>query len=100
MEKDLIVRRKISLTPSAPRFARVGDVFEAGAVVTLSGSAKKRPRVTVTLELEGQSGDRLTVVDSSQQVIRMSQDGTEEIRFLIEATKVGEAAFKISAGQY
>lgn len=99
IEKELVVRRKVSLTPSAPRFARVGDVFEAGAVLTVSGSTKKKPKVTVTLELEGESGERLTILGSSKQVIKVGRDGTEEVRFQVEATKVGAAAFKISAGE-
>ncbi|PNG99586.1 hypothetical protein TSOC_014631, partial [Tetrabaena socialis] len=46
-ETKVVVRRLLSLTPSVPRFVRVGDSFEAGAVVTV-GSAPAT--VTVTLQ--------------------------------------------------
>lgn len=47
-EGRLVVRRALSLTPSAPRFVRVGDGFEAGCVVTV-GSAPARVSVTLTV---------------------------------------------------
>ncbi|KAG2447325.1 hypothetical protein HYH02_007655 [Chlamydomonas schloesseri] len=37
-EAKLAVRRALSLTPSVPRFVRVGDKFEAGVVVTVSSA--------------------------------------------------------------
>jgi uncharacterized protein YfaS (alpha-2-macroglobulin family) len=36
-ETSLIVRRSLSLTPLLPRFARYGDTFEAGVIVTAAG---------------------------------------------------------------
>ena len=47
-EGKVAVRRRLSLTPSVPRFVRVGDTFEAGAVVTV-GSAPAT--ITVTLKV-------------------------------------------------
>ncbi|KAG2434208.1 hypothetical protein HXX76_007934 [Chlamydomonas incerta] len=45
-EAKLAVRRALSLTPSVPRFVRVGDKFEAGVVVTV-GSAPASVTVSV-----------------------------------------------------
>lgn len=98
-QTEVIVRRMVSLTPSAPRFARVGDIFEAGAVVTVAGSSKTSPTVTVKLELEGSSADSLEVVEDSKRSIKMGSDGVEEVRFRLKAIKMGEASFKISAGE-
>jgi hypothetical protein len=47
-EGRLVVRRTLSLTPSVPRFVRVGDTFEAGAVVTVE-SAPATVNVSVTV---------------------------------------------------
>ncbi|GMH35163.1 hypothetical protein BSKO_03031 [Bryopsis sp. KO-2023] len=96
-EEELIVRRVISLTPSAPRFARVGDVFEAGAVVTVSGSSKNRPSVSVRVLMEGETGERLELVDGGERTYNASDDGTDEIRFRFRAKRVGDATFKIIA---
>lgn len=98
-ERELIVRRTVSLTPSAPRFARVGDVFEAGAVVTVSGSSTSLPNVTVKLELDGLSVSSLKVVGDPERILQVGLDGVEEVRFQLKAIKMGEASFKISAGE-
>lgn len=98
-EMEVIVRRRVSLTPSAPRFARVGDVFEAGAVVTVSDTSETNASVNVKLELQGSSAETLEVMKDSEQSVTMGADGTEEVRFQLKAIRVGEASFKISAGE-
>ncbi|GMH44587.1 hypothetical protein BSKO_12539 [Bryopsis sp. KO-2023] len=95
VERELIVRRVVSLTSSAPRFARVGDEFEAGAVVTVSGTNPSKAEVSVAIELlEGAS---LEIVGKSQRIVKLGEDGTEEVRFQFKAKKMGEAKFKITA---
>ncbi|GMH46152.1 hypothetical protein BSKO_14120 [Bryopsis sp. KO-2023] len=95
-ENELIVRRDVSLTPSAPRFVRVGDEFEAGAVVTVSG-AKTSPTVDVKVVLEGDSGELLEIVEESEASVEIGDDGTSEVRFLFKAKSMGDATFKITA---
>lgn len=99
VETELIVRRTVSLTPSAPRFARVGDIFEAGAVVTVSGSSASLPDVTVKLEPEGSSASNLEVVTDAERTLQVDSDGVVEVRFQLKAIKMGDASFKISAGE-
>lgn len=48
-EAEIINRLPLSLTPSRPRLARVGDDFEAGTIITVSGDQKEGVPVTVTL---------------------------------------------------
>eukprot|EP00210_Caulerpa_lentillifera_P009052 g8639.t1 len=90
-ESEIIVRREVSLTPSIPRFARVGDVFEAGAVVTASGSTIVP--ISLTAEIDGP----LEFLGSSSQIVEVGGDGQEEARFLLRATMVGMANFTLVA---
>ncbi|GMH38987.1 hypothetical protein BSKO_06885 [Bryopsis sp. KO-2023] len=94
-ERELIVRRLISLAPSAPRFARVGDEFEAGAVVTISGANPSKTNVSVAIDLL--EGTALEIVGESQRIVELREDGTEEARFRFKAKQMGEAKFKITA---
>ncbi|GMH41739.1 hypothetical protein BSKO_09649 [Bryopsis sp. KO-2023] len=100
VERELIVRRAISLTPSAPRFARVGDEFEAGAVVTVSGTNPSKAEIFLTIEvLEWAS---LEII-RSERIVIPGEDGTEEVGFQFpwlyrfKAKKMGQAKFKITA---
>ncbi|GMH44585.1 hypothetical protein BSKO_12537 [Bryopsis sp. KO-2023] len=95
VERELIVRRAVSLTPSAPRFARVGDEFEAGAVVTVSGTNPSQANVSIAIELL--EGPSLEIVGESQRIVKLGEDGTEEVRFRFKAKQMGEAKFKITA---
>lgn len=97
-ETELIVRRKVSIVPSIPRFARVGDVFEAGVVVTISGSLRAYPKVSVKLELDDLSRNTLEILKDNEQHVKVGADGNEEVRFKLKAIKVGEASFKVTAG--
>ncbi|GMH44595.1 hypothetical protein BSKO_12547 [Bryopsis sp. KO-2023] len=100
VERELIVRRAISLTPSAPRFARVGDEFEAGAVVTVSGTNPSQANYSLTIELLEWAS--LEIV-GHRRIIIPGEDGTEEVGFQFpwlyqfKAKKMGEAKFKITA---
>ncbi|GMH44588.1 hypothetical protein BSKO_12540 [Bryopsis sp. KO-2023] len=95
VERELIVRRAISLTPSAPRFARVGDEFEAGAVVTVSGTNPSQTNVSVAIDLL--EGAFLEIVGKSERIVKLGEDGTEEVRFRFKAKQMGDAKFKITA---
>eukprot|EP00210_Caulerpa_lentillifera_P001088 g1049.t1 len=90
-ETEVIVRREVSLTPSVPRFARVGDVFEAGAVVTASGST------IVPISLTASAEGPLEFIGESSLTVEVGGDGQEEARFLVRATAVGMANFTLFA---
>lgn len=76
----------------------MGDTFEAGAVVTVSGSSKKVAPVSVRLSLSEDSATSLVLLDEEERTVEMGVDGTAEVRFKLKAVKMGEANFKISAG--
>jgi uncharacterized protein YfaS (alpha-2-macroglobulin family) len=63
-ESQVIVRRSLSLTAALPRFARVGDKFEAGVVVTATalpvGDADVAADVTLVL---GEASGPLTLTN-------------------------------------
>ncbi len=90
-ESEIIVKRQVSLTPSVPRFVRTGDVFEAGAVVTVSGSASAS--VSLTADVEGP----LEFIGSNVMIVDVGADGQEEARFTLRAVSVGAANFTLTA---
>lgn len=56
-EVQLRVRRPLSLTPSLPRFARLGDVFEAGVLVTLAPGVAGGAVLKLSCEATSNKGD-------------------------------------------
>lgn len=73
-------------------------MFEAGTVVTLSGSEQERSSVSVLLSLSEDSTTRLELLDDAYRSVEIGEDGTAEVRFRLKAIKMGDADFKISAG--
>ncbi|CAD7700532.1 unnamed protein product [Ostreobium quekettii] len=98
VETEVIVRRKLSLTPSAPRIVRVGDAFEAGVIVTISGGSVSDVPITMDLKLEDKSQELLSLTTESERQIVTDADGQAEVRFGLQAEALGEAKFIISAG--
>ena len=90
-ESEIIVRRQVSLTPSVPRFVRTGDVFEAGAVVTVSGSAGAS--ISLTADVDGP----LEFIGNDAMSVDVGADGQEEARFTLKALSVGTANFTLFA---
>lgn len=66
VERELIVRLPLSLTPSTPRLARVDDEFEAGVIVTVFGNVISDVSVTLTLYMD-------TLYDNS--IIYLTEEG-------------------------
>ncbi|GIM10107.1 hypothetical protein Vretimale_13885, partial [Volvox reticuliferus] len=86
-EAKVAVRRRLSLTPSIPRFARVGDVFQSGVIVTV-GSAP----ATVNVQLKVDGGALSATGPLRQTVVfRSEEDLQQEIRFALSAVTVGSA---------
>ena len=90
-ETEVIVRRDISVTPSVPRFVRVNDDFDAGIVVTVTGSP--REKITVRVATEGP----LHVIGRHKIVVRAGQDKQESVRFQFRAQKLGNATLTFAA---
>lgn len=90
-EKEFIVRRRVSLTPSIPRFVRVGDKFEAGAVVSVTESGRRKVEVIATVEGPVKlRGEDILEVD-------VGSDGQEEVRFRFRAKETGLANLTFTA---
>lgn len=73
-ETEVIVRRTISLTASIPRFARVGDTFEGGTLVTVQGGCAGGacPPVVITADLL--SSNALDFAKASQSTLQVDID--------------------------
>ncbi|GIL68720.1 hypothetical protein Vafri_21968 [Volvox africanus] len=92
---ELVVRRRLSLTPSVPKFVRVGDTFEAGVVVTV-GSAPAT--VNVTLQVLNQSKSSLRSVGPISQMVTFSGNSLQvEVRFNFTARAVGTTSLVFAA---
>ena len=90
-ETEVVIRRDISVTPSVPRFVRVNDDFDAGIVVTITGSPKEK--ITVSVDTEGP----LLVIGRHEITVRTGQDKQESVRFQFRAQKLGNATLTFTA---
>lgn len=96
-ESWLLVRRTVSLTPSVPRIARVGDKFEAGVVVTAAGSTTETS-LTVSAELIN-STRALSLLPASAIAKTVTVSPTQqqqEVRFQFEANAIGNATIEFT----
>lgn len=87
-EASVQVNKPVMALPAMPRFARVGDVFEAGVVVHAHGPAAGE--VTVTATVEG--GAQLTGAPEQKVVIK--EGSPKEVRFGFKALRPGVTAFR------
>ncbi|MBM4381581.1 MAG: alpha-2-macroglobulin, partial [Deltaproteobacteria bacterium] len=82
----LTVSKPVLALPSLPRFARVGDTFEAGVVVYLHGGQPGEARVTA--EVEG-----VELQGPAEQKVPLQEGKPREVRFAFKAGKPGTARF-------
>ncbi|MGV3622647.1 MAG: alpha-2-macroglobulin family protein [Archangium sp.] len=82
------VNKPVMALPALPRFARVGDAFEAGVVVHAHGGSAGE--VTVTATVEG--GAELAAAGDQKVVI--NEGAPKEVRFKFTGTKPGIAKFR------
>lgn len=102
-ESEVMVRRQVSLTPSIPRFVRVGDAFEAGVVVALTSGAEPSDltvKVSASL-LAGPPNSTAPVsfngTSPSQEIAFPSGQRQQEVRFRWTAAAVGQVEVLIEA---
>jgi uncharacterized protein YfaS (alpha-2-macroglobulin family) len=85
------VNKPIMALPAMPRFARVGDVFEAGVVVHRHEPGSGEVVVTAAakggVQLEGAAERRESIADGAPK----------EVRFTFKATAPGKVAFRFTA---
>ena len=89
-ENSFTVSKPLLLQPSVPRFARLGDAFEAGVVVHNYSEA----RGTVALKTSGKG-----IHFKGKEVVEfaLGPGESKEIRYPFEATAVGKATFTFQA---
>ncbi len=87
------VNKPVLALPALPRFARVGDKFEAGAVVHAYGSGAGE--VTVTASVTGGA----SLVGPAEQKVTVSETAPREVRFQFSADREGEATFRFKVAK-
>ncbi len=90
-ESSIQVNKPVMALPAMPRFARVGDKFEAGVVVHSHGAGAGE--VTVTARVEG--GAQLA--GPGEQKVQVAEGAPKEVRFAFLGAKPGRATFRFKA---
>lgn len=90
-ETSLQVNKPVMALPAMPRFARVGDTFEAGVVVHAHGGSAGE--VTVTASVQG--GAELS--GNAEQKVVINEGAPREVRFTFKAVRPGVSAFRFKA---
>jgi alpha-2-macroglobulin len=89
-QTEIQVNKPVLALPSLPRFARVGDRFEAGVVVHTHQSAAGE--VTVKAEVQG-----LKLEGPAEQKVQVAEGAPKEVRFQFVAERAGTARFVFRA---
>lgn len=89
-ESSIKVNKPVLVLPALPRFARVGDQFEAGVVVHVYGGAAGE--VIVTASVEGAQ-----LQGAAEQKVPVSETAPKEVRFKFIADHSGTATFRFKA---
>ncbi|MBL8954458.1 MAG: alpha-2-macroglobulin [Myxococcaceae bacterium] len=90
-EAKILVNKPVLVMPALPRFARVGDTFEAGVVVHAYGSGSGE--VAVTAAVEGAAA----LSGPAEQKVQVSETAPREVRFVFKAERPGTATFRFKA---
>ena len=89
-QTDITVTQPLVLQPAMPRFARMGDRFEAGVLV--SNRTATDGTATVTAAAQG-----LTLTGSSERTVDVRAGATEVVRFAWDAETFGDATLQFRA---
>ncbi|MFT3709657.1 MAG: MG2 domain-containing protein [Archangium sp.] len=90
-EASVQVNKPVMALPALPRFARVGDSFEAGVVVHSHGTSAGE--VTVTAKVEG----GVALDGPAEQKVVINEGAPKEVRFKFKGVKPGIATFVFKA---
>ncbi len=92
---ELEVKKPLLLQSALPRFARVGDAFEAGVVV--QNFTESDGKVSVQMSAQG-----VRSASKSKRTVKLEAGAGIEVRFPVTAEKAGRATFQFSAkmGEY
>ena len=89
-QKDVIVTQPLILQPALPRFARLGDSFEAGVLVTNTTGTNGTATIGATAAAVDLSG-----LDAKS--IQIDDGATKEVRFNWSTTQASDATFTFNA---
>jgi uncharacterized protein YfaS (alpha-2-macroglobulin family) len=81
-EARVTASKPLMIRPALPRFLRAGDTLEAAAVIAAKGITPGR--VTVRAEVSGAE-----LVGPAEQTLELGKDASGEVRFKLNAPKVG-----------
>ncbi|MGD9380726.1 MAG: alpha-2-macroglobulin family protein, partial [candidate division WOR-3 bacterium] len=90
VDSTLVVNLPFMMTPSIPRFARVGDAFKAGVV--LHNSTDNKEKASVECRVEG-----LESLDRDVKQIMLPPNTSKEVLFRFRAQHEGEAVFEFKS---
>jgi len=89
-DSTLTVTLPFMITPSIPRFARVGDEFRAG--VMLHNRTDKSEKARVMCRAEG-----IESLEASEREISLAANSSKEVLFKFRAHNAGEAKFEFNS---
>ncbi len=89
-QTDVVVNQPLTMTAALPRFARIGDKFEAG--VTVSNYTTQKTTVKVSVAANG-----IKSVGNLMQSVSLDANESKEVRFKFEAEAEGKAEFAFIA---
>ena len=91
-QSSIQVSLPLLVLPALPRFARVGDEFEAGVILHAHGGAKQ-VEVTVSAEVSG----GLKLEGSAERKITVEDGVAKEVRFKLRGVSAGPAKLRFRA---
>jgi uncharacterized protein YfaS (alpha-2-macroglobulin family) len=86
-ESTLVVTQPYLITPSIPRFLRIGDEFRAGVV--LHNRTDEKEKASIECSTKG-----LEQLEPKKQELTLSPNSSAEVLFRFNARDVGEATFE------
>lgn len=84
------VSKPLLLLPSGPRFARVGDAFQAGVVI--NNYSGRKGSVVLSMDAQG-----LTLKDKPERTFDLAPNESREVLFAFEAPAEGRARLAVRA---
>lgn len=93
-EEPVTVTRPLVLEPLLPRLARVGDRFQAGAVLVNRGTKKLRVRVEIGVEGKNNA---LAITGDDEKTLSVEPGQSRRVHFTAEGRAAGEATILLSA---
>jgi uncharacterized protein YfaS (alpha-2-macroglobulin family) len=89
-ESTLVVSLPFMMTPSIPRFVRVGDTFKAGVV--LHNRTGKKEKAAIECKVSG-----LEQLGRTNEGMTLPPNTSKEVLFRFRATQEGEAVFEFTS---